>query len=481
MIKKIIKKYIFEKAAFKISAIYAIFSILWIVFSDQFVFYFVKDPTLITEIQSIKGWTFVLVTACLIYFLLLREILKYKKAQSILEKKELLYRIVAGQSGQLVYDYCVLTGKIDWYGDIKNTTGYSEDEMQEIDINKWEKHLHTDDLNKTLELLNNCIKNGGSFSADYRFKIKNGEYLHFEDNGVFTESEKKEKRILGIMKNITDKVNYQQVLVQSEKMMSVGKLAAGMAHELNNPLGVIIQGVQTILRRTALDSEKNQKISEKINFSLEKMINYFKEQEIDQFLNGINEAGERAARIISNMLSFSHGSSVHKTSESLQVLIEKSLSLASQDYDLRQKYNLSNIKIIKKYDSSDPMIICNAVELERVILNLLKNSAYAIYEYSRSYNEGDSTIDKREPIIKISTYTDENYVSIEIEDNGIGMEEQTSNRIFEPFFTTQKIGKGIGLGLSASYFIITNNHNGQIWVESKKNIGTKLIIKIPKE
>jgi signal transduction histidine kinase len=149
-------------------------------------------------------------------------------------------------------------------------------------------------------------------------------------------------------------------------------------------------------------------------------------------------------------------------------VIERTVELASNDYDLKKQYDFRHIKIIRDFDPDLPRVPCVISEIEQVLLNLLRNAGQAIY----------SQRDRTEvPRIILRTRQDEGSARIEVEDNGPGMDETVRKRIFEPFFTTK--GMGTGLGLSVSYFIITNNHFGSIRAESSPGKGTRFIIQLP--
>ena len=272
--------------------------------------------------------------------------------------------------------------------------------------------------------------------------------------------------------DVTERVHMEEMMIQSEKMMTVGGLAAGMAHEINNPLGVILQGIQNTLRRLSPEVEKNQEIAEACDTDLVKIQTYLEQRNIIQYLNGIREAGLRASKIVTDMLNFSRCSESKMLPTNINHVLDKTIGLAANDYDLKKKYDFKHINIIREYDSTLPEILCAETEIEQVILNLLKNAAQAIAEKSKN---------EYAPQIRICTRKDQDYALIELEDNGPGINEDIRKHIFEPFYTTKTVGIGTGLGLSVSYFIITNNHQGTMAVESSLNRGTKFIIRLPFE
>lgn len=268
----------------------------------------------------------------------------------------------------------------------------------------------------------------------------------------------------------TERVRMDEVMIQTEKMMSIGGLAAGMAHEINNPLGGILQGIQNIVRRLSPELPANLKAAEKTGCTIESMQAYMEERNIFKTLNGITESGARAAEIVSGMLEFSRKSDSRKAPGDLRQMMDKAAVLAAQDYDLKRKYDFKRIKITRQYDENLKCVQCTETEIEQVFLNLLRNSAQAMTECDEINGC---------PELKIEIRNCGDMVSCCVTDNGPGMAESTRKRVFEPFYTTKSPGSGTGLGLSVSYFIITQNHMGKFNVRSNPGLGTTFSIMLP--
>ncbi|MBU1332744.1 MAG: HAMP domain-containing protein [Gammaproteobacteria bacterium] len=270
--------------------------------------------------------------------------------------------------------------------------------------------------------------------------------------------------------DITQRLRLEEMMVQSEKMLSVGGLAAGMAHEINNPLGAILHNVQNIRRRLSPGLEKNREQAEQAQVSLDAIDRYLVAREVPQLLDGIQQAGTRAAKIVSHMLNFSRRSDRQLAPCELPAVIDQAVEIASNDFDLTDSFDFKSLVIEREFDPALPPVPGTANELEQVLLNLLKNAAQAIHQ------RPDSDISGR---IVLRTRLLQNWAEVQVEDNGMGMPEAVRKRIFEPFFTTKEVGEGTGLGLSVSYFIITNNHKGQMEVQSKLGEGTCFTLRLP--
>lgn len=270
--------------------------------------------------------------------------------------------------------------------------------------------------------------------------------------------------------DVTERIRMEQLMTQTEKMMSVGGLAAGMAHELNNPLGGMMQGLQNIKRRLSPELNKNREVADELGLDLEKVHEYVQRRQIEHFIESIAEAGHRASEIVTNMLNFSRKPEIEVHPEEMGSLIDRTLELASVDYDLKKKFDFRAIEIRREYDAGLPLVPCVASEIQQVLLNLLRNAAQALYTQKG----------RTEPAcITVRTRQKDDLACIEVEDNGPGMDEETRRRVFEPFYTTKAPGEGTGLGLSVSYFIMHDEHGGSIDVESEPGKGTKFILCLP--
>ncbi len=302
-----------------------------------------------------------------------------------------------------------------------------------------------------------------------KIEKNNGTEQSYEDLTIYPLMAFTDEGAVIRIENITEKVRLEELMIQSEKMLSVGGLAAGMAHEINNPLAGILQNTNVLSNRLTNNLNANVRDAQAVGIEFDKIIKYVERRGIVDILNNIREAGSRAAKIVQNMLSFARKSEGIGSKHSMPELLDKTIELAKNDYDLKKKYDFRQIKIMKEYEDNLPTISCEGSKLQQVFLNLMKNGAEAMFEVSQ----------QRVPTFHFRIKRDETMLRIEIEDNGCGMDEQVRKRIMEPFFTTKSVGTGTGLGLSISYFIITENHKGTLEVESELDKGTRFIIRLP--
>ncbi|OGR15433.1 MAG: hypothetical protein A2097_02185 [Desulfobacula sp. GWF2_41_7] len=274
---------------------------------------------------------------------------------------------------------------------------------------------------------------------------------------------------LSLKKREDEKKNLEEMMIQSEKMVSIGGLAAGMAHEINNPLSGILQNTQVIRNRLKEKLPANVSVAKEIGLELDRVQAYMEKRDIFKMIDSVLDAGKRAAAIVSNMLSFSRKSSSSFMPENVCELLDKTLEIAESDYNLKKKFDFKRIKIVKEYGVEIPRIPCKASEIQQVFFNILSNGAQAMMSWEQILD----------PCFILKIQRQENMVRIEISDNGPGMKEEIRKRVFEPFFTTKSVGEGTGLGLAVSYFIVTENHKGRIDVSSRPLMGTKFTILLP--
>ncbi len=272
----------------------------------------------------------------------------------------------------------------------------------------------------------------------------------------------------------------QSQLVQSEKMASIGQLAAGVAHEINTPVGFVASNFQTLegytnkfrnlfkmyseLMEQIKSSEEPEllKKAQDITKSRDDMKIEFVLEDIQELFDDSKEGLQRVTGIVQNLRDFSRIDQPEDFAEyNLNDGIKATLVVANNEI----KYDCD----IKTEFSKMPPVFCNSGQINQVFLNILVNAAQAIKSQDR---DGNGTI-------TIRTYATETDIVCEISDDGSGIPPEKVSNIFDPFFTTKPVGKGTGLGLSVSYDIIVNKHKGEIFVDSTVGEGSKFTIKLP--
>lgn len=274
--------------------------------------------------------------------------------------------------------------------------------------------------------------------------------------------------IASLVTDISERIRLKELMIQSEKMLSLGNMVAGIAHELNNPLAAILQNVQLLENRLLKDIPANAVIAAELQTSLPVIRRYAEQRNLDEFITAISESGQRAARIITSMLSFSRKEQGDRQLCEMPVLVDQVLELLSSSYSFEKNFDFRQIKIERDFSADLPAVPCDPSQLQQVLINLLNNAAQAMSEAKVAA-----------PQIDIVLRADATALQLQISDNGPGMDEKIRTRIFEPFFTTKPVGKGTGLGLSLSYHIITENHQGTLQVAAVPGSGTSFSVSLP--
>jgi two-component system NtrC family sensor kinase len=310
---------------------------------------------------------------------------------------------------------------------------------------------------------------------EVKYRTKTGEEIPVlfsssamhDDNGQV-------KGIVCIAMDLSGRKHLEMQLLQSQKMASVGQLAAGIAHEINNPMGFIHSNLGTLSEYvedltdlieayakleeavTTGNIEKAQAQNGELSKKKEELDLEFLFGDIENLVSESCDGADRVRKIVQNLKEFSHIDKEEKTTADLNKGLESTLNIAWSEIKYKAK--------VEKEYGDIPEVLCYPSELNQIFLNILVNAAQAIEEQGT---------------ITIRTYAEEEYVCIDIADDGAGMPPQVQQRIFDPFYTTKEVGKGTGLGLSMGYSIVVDKHGGQLLVESQEGEGTTFTIKIP--
>lgn len=321
---------------------------------------------------------------------------------------------------------------VAWNNGAKKIFGYSHDEI----IGKNSSALLPEGERYKEELKESILevkKIGFAKLVETERKTKDGKVIPVQLNVAKLRGENDEYlgRII-VISDVTEVRKLQQQVDQSEKLAVIGQLAAGVAHEIGNPLASISSIVQILQRKTTDQFMSDQLINVKDNIN-------------------------RISKIVRELVDLSRPPSQDSLVTQINEVVKTAVGIVK--YDKRVK----KVEFKTKLDPQLPMIEVVPDQLLQVFINILINSLDAV---------------RGEGVIKVNSSHDDNYIFIGISDNGIGMEEEVVKKIFDPFFTTKQVGKGTGLGLSVSYGIL-KKFNGEIKVKSKVNEGSEFNILLP--
>lgn len=279
----------------------------------------------------------------------------------------------------------------------------------------------------------------------------------------------------------TERKSLEIQVHQGQKLESIGRLAAGVAHEINTPTQYIGDNTQFVrdsfvellpvlnLPRQLLDAMRDNQVTTELLLATESTLQKadvaYLTEEIPKAVAQSLEGVERVAKIVRAMKEFSHPGTDEKTQVDLNHAIDSTLTVARNEW----KYVA---ELVTDFDPTLPPVICLPGEFNQVILNLTVNAAHAIAD---TLKEGDTA----KGTITVSTKRDGAWAEVRLRDSGTGIPESARAKIFDPFFTTKGVGKGTGQGLAIAHSVIVDKHGGKIWFETELGKGTVFIIRIP--
>ncbi|NEP42947.1 MAG: response regulator [Okeania sp. SIO2H7] len=271
----------------------------------------------------------------------------------------------------------------------------------------------------------------------------------------------------------------QAQAIQNEKMLALGHLVAGVAHEINNPINFIFgnltpakEYIEDLFKLIKTYQEQYSETNPAIETIFEEVDLDFIAEDLPQLLNSMQAGAERIATIVGGLRTFARHDESEVKSVNVHDGIESTLMILQ--HQLRQTDTRPEIAVIKDYGKL-PKVTCYASSLNQVFMNLIKNAIDALED---TIIEGKTVVNN--PTIRIQTLTTTNQtVKIIIADNGVGIKSEVIKHIFDPFFTTKPVGKGTGLGLFSSYRIIVEKHKGQLTCDSQLGEKTEFAIEIP--
>ena len=311
----------------------------------------------------------------------------------------------------------------------QETFGYTKEEIldQPVDL------LYADP-GQGVEI-NRTVQEGGCFSGEIANRRKNGQtFPAVLSASAVRDSNGNLVGIMGISQDITARTRTEKTLRQMQRLELIGQLAAGVAHEINNPLTLVI-GYATLLLKRELDPDVRQR------------------------LETICQGGRRAAAITERLLTFARRQQIVRHPQELNAVVRETLEL------VRYSFEVNHVQLIEELAKDVPWVDIHAGQIQQVLLSLLQNSQDAVLSV------------KPEGVVRVRTRTREGWVFLEVEDDGPGIPAAIQERMFDPFFTTKEVGKGTGLGLSMGLGV-AQDHGGHLRTEPRSS-GACMVLELP--
>lgn len=388
-----------------------------------------------------------------------RQIEAHVNARKALTDSDFRYRIVAEQTGQMVYDWEMSSGHIHWAGAIEAITQFSSEEYRTVDIDGWERMIHPEDREAAVANLNTAIRTSNRFAAEYRLLRKDGTYCMVEDSGVFIlGGDGRPSQMLGTMRDISDRKeaearnrSLQDKLERAQRMESLAVLAGGVAHDLNNMLGPVV-GYSELLLKVIPPGSKEA-------------------TQLKRILKAASDAGD----VIQDLLTLARRGRYERKPLNLNEVIGSFVESTGFSR-LRERH--PGVEVKSTLSDQISLILGSRTHLEKVLMNLLANGCEAMPE------GGTLTIESEERHLDallsgVGRIEKGPYVLLRVRDTGRGIDSRDLPRIFEPYFSKKQLGQsGSGLGLSVVYGVV-KDHGGYYDVFSELGKGTEFVLYFP--
>jgi len=359
-----------------------------------------------------------------------------------LRQSEERYRTMLDEMEEAYYEVD-LNGNFTFFSDaLCRQLGYSREEIMGM---SYKVYIPRENAKKVFEAYNRVYRTGEPLESFASSQIRKDGTLVFTEDSIFPLRNEKGEIVgfRGISRDVTERRRTEEEKRQLEqkaqfasRLASVGELASGVAHEINNPLTAVIGYAHLLLERKDVP------------------------EDIRRDVEVINEGAQRVAGIIKKLLVFARQTKPERTYVDINEIISTTLELRA--YSLQS----SNVKVVLQFDPDLPLTVADPGQLQQVFLNLIMN---AETEVKLAHGGGR---------LAIKTEQVNGTIRISFKDNGLGIAKENLERIFNPFFTTRRVGQGTGLGLSVCHGIVTQ-HKGRIWAESQLGKVAAFIVELP--
>ena len=382
------------------------------------------------------------------------DITERKREEEALRRSEERLRVAAECGNDLIYEWDILKGSLDWFGPVDERLGFQHGDIPRT-VEAWERLIHPEDRNEVASDIQRHLQGHEPFFREYRVRCKDGSYRLWSDRGTAQwDSNGVAYKWVGTTSDITDARRAEEALRakeeqlrQSQKLEAVGRLAGGIAHDFNNLLAAIMGYCELMLYRLEPD--------------------HVCRKEVGEILNG----SDRAAGLIRQLLAFSRQEIPQPK------VIHPNYIITSMQPMLRHLLE-ENIELDVRLDPEAGRMRMDPVQLEQVLMNLVLNARDAMPSGGKVLvTTGNVDLSGEVPGAYGKVHAGP-HVRVSVADSGQGIDRDNLPHIFDPFFTTKDSGKGSGLGLSTVYGVVTQN-NGCVLVETEPGKGSVFSFFLP--
>lgn len=379
---------------------------------------------------------------------LIIDISERKKIENALRESETRFSYAFGGTNDGLWDWNVESDKIylnpRWY----TMLGYEYLEFPGTYEN-WKILLHPDDAERVVEVIEAHLHDGTPFAVEFRMKTKDSKWLWILSRGrtVEFDSQGNPVRMTGTHVNISQRKELEEQLLMSRKLESIGQLAAGVAHEINTPIQYIKANLRFMYDVLAMTDDDKKEICSEMKAAAKDSI------------SGI----DKISKIVSTLKRISH-------LQPGRLMFVDVINVVNEAALVSKNVWKYFAELSFDFQDEMPMLYCDPVEIEQLVLNLIVNSAHALEDKYKGMGKVGR--------LNIKTAFDEQYIYLEVSDDGCGISEENISRVYDPFFTTKEQGRGTGQGLSLVYSIV-KKYDGTIDISSEHGHGTKVSIAFP--
>jgi PAS domain S-box-containing protein len=377
-----------------------------------------------------------------------RDISARKLAERALRNSEERFKYAASAVSDVVWDWNLLTDTLWWNDGFLSTFGFVAGEV-DTSAGFWTGRIHPDERERVVSGIRDAIEaNKDSWSAEYRFQRKDGTYAFVHDRGyILRDGAGKGIRMVGGMRDLTEKKKMEEQYLRSQRMESIGTLAGGIAHDLNNVLAPIMMAIELLKHEDGGEARRTK------------------------ILETIYSSCRRGADLVRQVLAFARGLDHQRVAIRLRMLIDELAGIIKQTFP-------RNIRITTVIPDDLWPVTGDPSQFHQVLLNLAVNARDAMtHGGSLVFKASNITIDAQFAATSQEA-TAGTYVLLEVSDTGCGIPPEVRDRIFEPFYTTKEVGKGTGLGLATVHTVV-KNHGGFLTLESEVGEGSTFKIYLP--